>query len=925
MSIEEKDDQDLTPFKMPGASGESSSGEESGFVMPEIDTPQDEMITGGKEGPGQVIKKGGGGRKKDHKRQNSFTFEDSTDQSEDAKTENQAEQLSKEDASSPFETSSARPIFSEEATSQPGNTLAEGDTAPKEETEFYLGSEDAPVIEENEKKEGSSFLKLVNKVTTTLKFKQPQKEDSLTKDQTLAPSPSTPEDYNPPTGPVWIENTDRLSAPTPSENNTAASLERLDDLHSDEEELKYKKPTTGPVGKRQTGPLYRKRKTDHLELPQMELDNPKPAKEEDWVKSVTGMLMGPREETPTPPPEETEKVTSRLEGLMGEPVEPVSTSTEKPTPGTDKLPADYSASVEPETTANEPTWVSPFMSSGAGLTGKLKGTVPPQTESASQTESQSATGEDEEWQSFLSKLQSAEPDQEPELEAEMNTQDKFLNAISPDVSAEETESSESLAHLSDMGLEKDEEIGTAYWRVETEPLHLSEEPRELSAEMSASVSPFSFDEEDNLEDLAKTPHLEAPAVPDIQPSTPSSEETTPVSWDLSPEVQDMLQRSLLSEESPKIRSPFGGEDLSIPADQPITPQSFAEEAMSASDSDITGGSPKVPPLLALNNEEMPDFFTSPDQAPAVDVYKDTHRLGQAAETPTSHLFEDVPDINFFLPDSSMETKPLAFMDQVQPPFTSSLKGETQPSFEEEDRTKTSPLARRIEPIGAAESQQDEDLRSLFGAPSTSAAQPGTPSSVADEMGLHVEESAPTMMPPVQVPAKKAGLSNRSRILIAVGALAVFIVLVVVGVTGFFILRSAPLTVMKPQPKVEASVVEVAPMGLELTGGWAFLLQKGETKDGNWVPQGAEWLTGTELRRLVALPMNQQIEAVVKTLKPGDPVRLLMTNNDVLTYRVDKIETVTRDQADILAGNKPALIVILYQNNSDERLVVLCYQ
>jgi hypothetical protein len=115
------------------------------------------------------------------------------------------------------------------------------------------------------------------------------------------------------------------------------------------------------------------------------------------------------------------------------------------------------------------------------------------------------------------------------------------------------------------------------------------------------------------------------------------------------------------------------------------------------------------------------------------------------------------------------------------------------------------------------------------------------------------------------------------------------------------------------------------MGLELTGGWTFYLQKGDLKNGVWTPQGgSEWLNGTELRRVVALPWNPQLEAVSQTFKTGDPVRLLMNNNDIINYRIDKVEKVTRDQVDVLEGNTPALIVILYRNDSNDRVVILCH-
>lgn len=114
-----------------------------------------------------------------------------------------------------------------------------------------------------------------------------------------------------------------------------------------------------------------------------------------------------------------------------------------------------------------------------------------------------------------------------------------------------------------------------------------------------------------------------------------------------------------------------------------------------------------------------------------------------------------------------------------------------------------------------------------------------------------------------------------------------------------------------------------PVGLRLTGGWFFNLQKGQLTDGNWDPTSAEWLDGTELRRVVAIPWNRQSEAVIRSLLPGDEMLLHMSNNAVQTYTVRSVEQVNRSERDLLSGNDPSLLIVLVKPESEQRWVVLC--
>ncbi len=112
-----------------------------------------------------------------------------------------------------------------------------------------------------------------------------------------------------------------------------------------------------------------------------------------------------------------------------------------------------------------------------------------------------------------------------------------------------------------------------------------------------------------------------------------------------------------------------------------------------------------------------------------------------------------------------------------------------------------------------------------------------------------------------------------------------------------------------------------PASVSLPGGWMFQLGKGTLVDGNWNPKGAEWLQGTEVCRWVALPWSRQLEAVVRTLNPDDPIELGMSNNDTLTYKVYSIKQMSPAEMQKLDSNTPCLLVVLAEPDAEKRWVL----
>ena len=125
---------------------------------------------------------------------------------------------------------------------------------------------------------------------------------------------------------------------------------------------------------------------------------------------------------------------------------------------------------------------------------------------------------------------------------------------------------------------------------------------------------------------------------------------------------------------------------------------------------------------------------------------------------------------------------------------------------------------------------------------------------------------------------------------------------------------------RPQPVKEVSNLPY-PVAVNLPGGWSFNLGRGTLQAGKWEPSGAEWLEGTEVCRWVSLPWSRQLEAVLRTLNPKDPIELAMSNNDKLVYGVYSVYEMTPEEIQKLDANSPCLLLILTGSDSEKRWVL----
>ncbi len=155
--------------------------------------------------------------------------------------------------------------------------------------------------------------------------------------------------------------------------------------------------------------------------------------------------------------------------------------------------------------------------------------------------------------------------------------------------------------------------------------------------------------------------------------------------------------------------------------------------------------------------------------------------------------------------------------------------------------------------------------------------------------------------------------------------AIVILAMVIGVPYFvFMILRGPATAPAVQVQPDSVPADVPyPTGLTLPGGWYFPLERSALTNGKWQPSTSEWLQGTEVRRVVALPWNPQTEAVIKTFQVGDWVELYLSNNDSLKYRVASIEQLAVSDTSIYYDQSPSLAIILYQGKDPNRWVIIC--
>lgn len=112
-----------------------------------------------------------------------------------------------------------------------------------------------------------------------------------------------------------------------------------------------------------------------------------------------------------------------------------------------------------------------------------------------------------------------------------------------------------------------------------------------------------------------------------------------------------------------------------------------------------------------------------------------------------------------------------------------------------------------------------------------------------------------------------------------------------------------------------------PASIEMAGH-SYILATGRVQNGSWLPSGAEWLEGTLLRRVVALPFEPELVESLSEMREGAVIQLRLRSGEVVKYRVSAIERRQRQQIELLAAREPSLVIILAGEAGPERWVVI---
>lgn len=120
--------------------------------------------------------------------------------------------------------------------------------------------------------------------------------------------------------------------------------------------------------------------------------------------------------------------------------------------------------------------------------------------------------------------------------------------------------------------------------------------------------------------------------------------------------------------------------------------------------------------------------------------------------------------------------------------------------------------------------------------------------------------------------------------------------------------------------------EAAPQGNDPASvevaGYSYVLAAGGVTNGQWQPVGAEWLAGTQLRRVVAIPWEPEVADVIAALRPGEVLRLRLRSGEIIKYRVSEVQRQQRQQIEVMAVRTPSLAIILHSEPAAERWIVI---
>lgn len=134
-------------------------------------------------------------------------------------------------------------------------------------------------------------------------------------------------------------------------------------------------------------------------------------------------------------------------------------------------------------------------------------------------------------------------------------------------------------------------------------------------------------------------------------------------------------------------------------------------------------------------------------------------------------------------------------------------------------------------------------------------------------------------------------------------------------------RATPYALVLKDGQAQAGRAPEDPVSIEF-GSLAFELTRSRLEAGEWRPLLAEWLDGSRLRRVVAVPFTQEVGQAVARLQYGDLLRLRLGSSEVVAYRLVDIARVKRHQIEALSSLSPSLAVVLHGERASERYVLV---
>lgn len=425
------------------------------------------------------------------------------------------------------------------------------------------------------------------------------------------------------------------------------------------------------------------------------------------------------------------------------------------------------------------------------------------------------------------------------------------------------------------------------------------------------------------------------ASPQDQPPEDQAELGTP---DAAPLVFDESHAPLFD-----VTSPFAAEPLPADVDlNEVFPEmgSSADEEASLLENQEARFSPSDESIQPEEGEgtsfvggtgEPGTFTLSPEEEAQVWGENTQPEVAQPAE-PAPENFEaappgeEVPDLSRLTQDKPT-TSPVSAADAFAAAY---LTGGAYVPPEEVPLSPDYLLQQALDRAHSEESSiSNEDLRAiaLEGYQDTQESQPAATSLEVEPVASAPSAAAPE--PAVVQPQPrnfKSWFAARSLIEKILLIEALIVTLVIVAAIPFFVnailhanARPAVTSGITPRP-LPGNLPY--PVGVTLPGGWYFPLAKSTFVGGKWQPTTSEWLEGTEVRRVLAVPWNPQTEAVVRSFHPGDVIHVLLSNQEVADYKVVSIDRVPVTDTSVLTDQSPSLAIILYQENATQRWVIL---